>query len=279
MKLIHITDTHFVCPGQRLFGLDPQARLDAAVDDINTHHANADLVVLTGDLAHWGEVPAYAALRRSLDRLAPPYVPLIGNHDDRAALRAEFPSAPVDANGFIQGRIDTPVGRLLFLDTNQPGTHAGWYCERRQAWLANELASSATALFLFMHHPPLELGLAAMDRIGLAHRDIVAEIVRPHRHRVRHLFFGHVHRPVSGSWHGIPFSTLRATNHQVWLDWAAAPESIPGSHEPPAYAVVLIGAETVVVHTHDYLDSSPKFPLGSQTAEQRDYALTLAPGE
>lgn len=277
MKLIHLTDTHFVRPGLRLFGLDPRARLDAAVDDINTHHADADLVVITGDLAHWGEAPAYAALRRSLDRLAPPYMPLIGNHDDRELLREAFPQAPLDDDGFVQGRLDTPMGRLLFLDTNQPGTHAGWYCETRQAWLARELAEGEQPLYLFMHHPPFELGLVPMDRIGLAHRDLVAEIVRPHARRVRHLFFGHVHRPICGSWMGIPFSTLRATNHQVWLDWSAKGDSIPGSHEPPAYAVVLVGEETVVVHTHDYLDASPKFPLGSQAADQREYALKLTP--
>jgi len=80
---------------------------------------------------------------------------------------------------------------------------------------------------------------------------------------VRHLFFGHVHRPISGSWHGVPFSTLRGTNHQVWLDFAAKGD-IPGSHEPPAYGVVLINHETVVVHSHDFMDQSLKFSLGAQ---------------
>lgn len=64
MKLIHLTDTHFVRPGLRLFGLDPQARLDAAVDDINTHHANADLVVITATSrtgARRRPTPRYAA--------------------------------------------------------------------------------------------------------------------------------------------------------------------------------------------------------------------------
>ena len=84
-------------------------------------------------------------------------------------------------------------------------------------------------------------------------------IVAPHAGRIRHLFYGHVHRPVAGSWLGIPTTTLRGTNHQCWLDFEEQ-NQIPGSHEPPAYAVVLID-ERVVVHTHDYLDASPKFSL------------------
>lgn len=280
-KLIHITDTHFVESGRLLYGLDPQARLAAAIADINAHHRDAALVVITGDLAHWGERAAYEALRETLDDLIPPCIPLLGNHDDRGAYRSVFPAAPVDAAGFVQGHYDLDADRLLFLDTNQPGTHAGWYCEQRQEWLRRSLAEAGQRpLHLFMHHPPFEIGLAPMDRIGLMQRDAVQEIVRPHRRQVRHVYFGHVHRPIAGSWMGIPFSTLRATNHQVWLDWSATElAAVPGSHEPPAYAVVLLDGENVVIHFHDYLDDSRKFPLGGQTADEREYAYAFGPAE
>src|SRR5256885_8190549 len=39
----------------------------------------------------------------------------------------------------------------------------------------------------------------------------------PYTTLFRSLSFGHIHRPISGSWRGIPFSTLRGTNHQVAL--------------------------------------------------------------
>ncbi len=35
MKLIQITDTHLVPPGERLYGLDPRARLEACIADVN----------------------------------------------------------------------------------------------------------------------------------------------------------------------------------------------------------------------------------------------------
>lgn len=280
-KLIHITDTHFVEAGRLLYGLDPQARLAAAVDDINRNHPDAAAVVITGDLAHWGEAVAYQALREVLDDLIPPYIPLLGNHDDRAVFRSTFPEAPADEAGFVQGYLDLAEGRLLFLDTNQPGTHAGWYCDQRQAWLQEQLAAAGERpLYLFMHHPPFEIGLAPMDRIGLMQRDAVAALVRPHRQKVRHVFFGHVHRPIVGSWMGVPFSTIRATNHQVWLDFRADDlAAVPGSHEPPAYAVVMLRGEDVVIHFHDYLDDSRKFPLGGQTQDEREYAYTFEPAE
>jgi hypothetical protein len=40
-------------------------------------------------------------------------------------------------------------------------------------------------------------------------------------------------------------------------------DAIPGSHEQAAYCVVLLEQDQLVIHTHDYLDESPKFSLGS----------------
>ncbi len=275
MKLIHLTDPHFVAAGRRLYGLDPRERLDAAVASINALHADADLVVITGDLAHWGEAQAYANLEACLSALRVPCVPLIGNHDDRGALQQRFPDLPRDAAGFVQGVRDVRGIRLLFLDTNQPGTHMGWYCEARMAWLARQLeVGRGQPHLLLMHHPPFDIGLPTMDRIGLQQRHAFANLLEPHLADLRHLFFGHVHRPICGSWLGLPFSTLRGTNHQVWLDFDAT-EDIPGSHEPPAYAVVIVDSERVLVHTHDYLDASLKFSLGEQAEVDRVAALAM----
>lgn len=275
MKLIHLTDPHLVQPGMRLYGLDPRERLDLAVASVNKLHADADLAVITGDLAHAGESEAYVELRGCLDALRIPYVPMLGNHDDRRLFLELFPDAPQDLNGFIQGVREVSAGRLLFLDTHQPHTPMGWYCEQRRAWLAERLAEAGdTPVFLFMHHPPFDVGIGALDRIGLVQRAPFAATLAPHRHKVRHLFFGHVHRPVSGSWLGLPFSTLRATSHQVWLDFGAAVE-VAGSHEPPAYAVVLVDDERVIVHNHDYLDSSRKFSLGEQSEFDREMAPAM----
>ena len=260
MKWIHLTDTHLVRAGEILYGLDPMARLQACVADINRHHADADLVVITGDLTHYGDAEAFGALREALAPLEPPLRLLPGNHDTRECLREAFPGMPFDVSSdALKGVLDTEAGRLLFLDTTQPGTHAGWYDEARQHWLAERLRDAqGRDCFLFMHHPPFPVWIPSMDRIGMVQADAFAEVLAPWRAQVRHLFFGHVHRPISGSWRGIPFSTLRATSHQVALELRES-EGECVSHEPPAYAVVLVSGDQVVVHTHYFLDASPRF--------------------
>ena len=43
MKLIQVSDLHFVPPGTLLLGLDPRARLAGAIADINRHHGDAEI--------------------------------------------------------------------------------------------------------------------------------------------------------------------------------------------------------------------------------------------
>lgn len=263
MKLIHLTDTHFIPKGETLYGRDPSDALSAAVEDINRHHSDADLMVITGDLTHWGEPDAFTHLAEVLAGLNCPLRLLIGNHDARDIFTKTFPEQPVDENGFIQSVRQTDVGHLIFLDTNLVGTHAGWFCETRRAWLDEKLRDAEAAdapVFLFMHHPPFKIGLAPLDRISLQEPEEFAAVIDPYRARIRHLFFGHIHRPLSGSWKGIPVSALRAMNHQCWLDFSNQGE-IAGSFEPPAYAVVRIDPDQVIIHTHDFLDPSEKFSL------------------
>jgi 3',5'-cyclic-AMP phosphodiesterase len=274
MKLIHITDTHFVKPGEKLYGLDPRARLDAAIADINAHHADADLAVVTGDLTHWGEPEAYSSFRDTMSALKVPYNALVGNHDKRANCLYALPAAPQDQNGFVQGFRDMPHGRLLFLDTLDEGSGAGQLCSKRLAWIEANLESTKPdqSIFLFMHHPPFEVGVHDMDRIALAEREAFFEVISPYLRRIRHIFFGHVHRPISGSWRSIAFSTLRGTNHQVWFNLDKDCQHL-ASHEPPAYGVVLVSATTTVVHAHDFLDSSPRFPFSIPDGDNRAYQL------
>ncbi|HEV8501024.1 MAG TPA: phosphodiesterase [Casimicrobiaceae bacterium] len=253
MKLIHITDTHLVRPGKLLFGLDPHARLTACIDDVLAHHADAALCVITGDLAHRGESAAYETLATELARLPMPVFPLVGNHDARAPFRAAFPAAVRDPQGFVQGVVRRDEGDFILLDTLDEGVHGGRYCDARSAWLAARLDEAAgRPVYLFMHHPPFAVGIDWLDEIALAEPERFATLVAGHRN-IRHLFYGHVHRPVCGSWHGIPVSTMRGTNHQVPFDLGPRLEELP-SHEPPAYGVVLIEPDRVVVHFHDYLD-------------------------
>jgi len=259
MKFIHITDTHLTEPGKRLYELDPLDRLELAIEDINRFHSDAAFAIVTGDLAHVGEIAAYRALRGALANLRLKTHLLLGNHDNRVNFLEVFPESPLDTDGFVQFAFDTPVGRFICLDSNEPKVSWGVLCDRRLAWLQTELGrAGGRPVYLFMHHPAFPVDLRRMDEISLQQPEKFAAVVAGHD--IRHFFFGHLHRPIAGSWRGIPFTTMRGTNHQVAFDLVTE-RVVPGSHEPPAYAVVMTGGELTVVHFHDYLDKTNTFIL------------------
>ena len=249
MKVVHLSDLHLTHDGAPLYGRTPLARLEQAVDRILAADADAAFCLLTGDLADAGGDMAYAGLAAALTRLPMPCHLLPGNHDDRAALRRVFPALPDDGNGFVQQAIATPAGRFLLLDTLRDGKPWGLLCPARLAWLAAQLEATVDEpLFIAMHHPPFATGIRSMDRFRLRGADDFLAILLPHRARLRHLFFGHLHRPIGGSWRGIPFSFVASPNHQVALDLVTEGEDVPGCAEPSGYGVILIDDERVVVH-------------------------------
>ncbi len=250
MKFIHFTDTHLVQPGELLKGLDPAARLAPCIDDINKSHADAHCCVITGDLADRAEESAYEFLSEQIARLKIPCHLIIGNHDDRKLFCRWFPDTEEDENGFIQYTRSTPAGVFVMLDTVEAGTHGGEFCKDRLDWLSQTLNKhKRDPVFLFMHHPPFDIHLPSIDRIGLRQKEEFAEVIAS-RTNIRHLFFGHAHRPLSGQWKGISFSSLRGTNHQVGLDFQSA--QIIYADEPPEYSVVFVSDDSIVVHSHAY---------------------------
>lgn len=255
MKLIQISDTHLGEPGGRLFGLDPVAALEQCVAHINTHQADAALCVATGDLVNAGAPSEYAGLGRVLSRLAMPYRLVPGNHDARDALRAGFPELPFEAGEFLHQRLETPEATLLLLDTHQPGEEYGRLCDGRLAWVEARLSESAKPVLVFMHHPPVAVGHEAMDRMALRDPGRFLELLGRYRDRVRHVFFGHVHRPFFTVVNGIGFSAVPGTCHQISLIGMGRGD-LYASTEPGGYAIILFDGEHVGVHVQAFAEAA-----------------------
>lgn len=267
MKIIHVTDTHIRPPGETIYGLDPSARLATVVDDICRRHPDADLVAITGDLADAGQGEAYALLRELLAPLRMPVRLMLGNHDLRAPFRAAFPDMPADEHGYVQSCLDLPggLGRLIFLDTLEEGTIGGVLCAKRLAWLKARMGEVASdPVTLFLHHPPLTVGVPHFEPICMPDPEPFLDLVAAHPGGVRHLFVGHLHVPFTGTVRGgLPVTAARSSNHLMSIDFTdAGAKWIAGS---PAYNVILLERDSIFVHPIDRLDD-PQIGYGQACA-------------
>ena len=251
MKIVWITDPHLPAPVEDLWGMDAYGRLDSALADIEAAHPDAAFCVISGDLANQGDPGAYRWLGDRLAGVALETVLMIGNHDDRDAMRAHLPGLMQDGQGFVQGGRDLDQTRFVFLDTFKGETSAGQYCAQRQAWLEQQLDDAGDRpVILFMHHPPFDVGIDYMDRIKLEEHEDFSRIVAGRN--IRHLFFGHIHRACQVIWRGIPCSALPGTNHQVPLSRERLGTSY--SFEPPMYGVIELRPDQTIVHMDAWMD-------------------------
>lgn len=262
MKLIHLSDPHMVRPGMKLCGLDPMVRLEACVAHVNAWHADADMCVVSGDLASHGDPEAYAQLRAGLEKLAMPWRLALGNHDRLEIFGEVFPEHASEVEGFLQYELSLPGLRLLVLDTRDTSGahgHGGRLCRKRLDWLARRLDASTEPACIVMHHPPMSVGIPSMDAIALANPEDLHAALRG-RPQVRLLLHGHLHRSISGTWRGHPFSGVAGINHQVALDLVSRAK-IPGSTEPPSYNLVLTQDDGIAVHRVQFMDPETRYWL------------------
>ncbi len=257
MKFIHLTDPHLTASGS-LFDIDVCERLRQAVASINHHHSDAEMVMVTGDIAHWGEPDAYDHAAKIFAEFTMPWYPLAGNHDKKPAYFDGLPMAPKDEGGRTCFKLETTGGDFLVLDTTVDGRHDGELDQPQLDWLDAHLVQSQRSAFLFMHHHSMTSGLPALDRIQLKNSDVLAAVIDRHPGQIRHLFFGHMHRTFHGSWRGLPFSTVKSTAHQVTPNFNPD-EPMGSSRELPAYAVVLIDDDAVCIHDISYLEEDTAF--------------------
>jgi len=256
-KLIIFTDLHMVPTGKTIIGLDPAQRLASGIQHVNRYHSDADQVIVTGDLAHFGDRASYERLKVELDKLVPPLAITVGNHDRRETFLEVFNNAVKDENGFVQRVIDFDDCRAVLLDTlfappyDYPNSHAGFLCEQRMGWLDRQLETAGDKpLLLFMHHPPHATGFTGMDQIRLANEVEFYDLVK-RRGNVLHIFAGHVHRTISGSSRGIPFSVFKSPVHQQPMPFEA-PDASLSVDEPAAYGIAVMTDTGILVHTEDY---------------------------
>ena len=253
-KLLLMTDLHICAPGETIIGLDPSQRLQAAIDAALTDHSDASALILMGDLTHHGLPIEYMELKRVLDAVPLPIIPMLGNHDRREAFLEIFPDAPQTRHGHIQHKQDLTHHRIITLGTldGPPypnGPHAGRLCRDKMHFLRNALAGADDkAPLVFAHHPPFKTGVVSMDLIRLEDGKELLDTLKPHKSA--HLICGHIHLTISGSTNGMSWSMLKSTCHQGVLDMHD-PDSSLSVDTPGSYGVVLLDRDSVVVHSVD----------------------------
>ncbi|OJA93179.1 phosphodiesterase [Burkholderia ubonensis] len=274
MLLAQISDLHIKRPGQLAYQrVDTAAALARCIVRLNALEPRPDAVLITGDLVDFGRDDEYAQLRDLLAPLEIPYYLMVGNHDDRAALRRAFADRPEWQDGeFVQYAFDVGAVRVLSLDSQVPGASAGDLCDARLAWLAAQLdAARDRPVIVALHHPPFASGIGHMDALRLAPAAAAKldALLRGYPN-VERVLCGHVHRTMFARFGGTIASAVPAPAHQVAFDLR---DHAPSAFrlEPPAFAVHRHTPDAGVITHHVYVDEGDgPYPFYEPTGELVD---------
>jgi 3',5'-cyclic AMP phosphodiesterase CpdA len=236
MLIAQLSDTHVCAQGRRVYDrIDTNATLLQAVEAVNRLRPLPDAVIVSGDLVEAGKPEQYAALRPILNRLAPPFYVLPGNHDARENLRAAFPDhAYLPKTGFLHYAIELGPLTLIALDTVVPGEDGGTLCAERLSWLESTLEQHRhRPVIVAMHHPPVPIGIDWLDRTRCMNAEGLAAVIGRHS-GIERIVCGHVHRAAQIRFTGTVVATSPSTAYQVALELGhdGEPHLI---HEPPAF--------------------------------------------
>ncbi|GLS90432.1 3',5'-cyclic adenosine monophosphate phosphodiesterase CpdA [Psychromonas marina] len=256
MLIAQLTDLHIKKAGKHAYKkVDTLACLEKAISHINALVPCPDLVVITGDLGDFGTIDEYELISKALYKFTMPVHIVPGNHDNRDNLRQVLGEmTSFDHAQYCNFVVDHPDQVLIGLDSSVIGESHGYLSEETLFWLNKTLEiHKQKSVMLFIHHPPMPVGLGHMDVQNLHNAGDLYDILKRFDN-VNGLVAGHLHRPISALWNKIPVWVGPSHSHSVTLDLKPEADS-SFSLEPAAIRLFILDQDTVISHL-SYIDHS-----------------------
>ncbi len=244
LTFVHISDTH-ISPdpeyGKEYTVWNTCEGAEALVSAVNALPFDVDFILHTGDVVYDPDPAAYHTARDVFEKLQSPVYYLAGNHDH-----------PGELQRILQGRTEIIAPfhytfeinsvQVICLDTNGPAEPPrGLIVDGQLAWLeALCSASDDRPLVVAMHHNPLPIGSGWLDEyMRISNGEEVQRILLKARHRLRGVFFGHVHQNISYYREGI-FYTSALSSWNQFLAYPGLDDTIPDVGAQPGFNVVTL---------------------------------------
>lgn len=190
-------------------------------------HVSPDVLVISGDLTDGCWLEGYQQIAAHLRQQNYPSLVLPGNSDDLLLMRSFWNDTQWAHN----------VGslRLIGLDSTVTGKGYGSLIDRID-WLHKQLNSAeGRPVLLFMHHHIFESGIPTLDKLMCRDIGKLEEQISQTPARVLAICSGHVHRPIAGTFAGVPAYICGSIcpANPLWFGTG----SVPPVQEPPALMI------------------------------------------
>ena len=135
-----------------------------------------DALVISGDLVDGGWRQGYRLIAESLRSLDCPVHLLPGNGDDVLLMRSELAAVGTCAAATGPMHFHAAINGLTLcgVDVTVAGQSYGDVLPHLP-WLTSALADVTTPILLFMHQPPIRIGIEALDHVRCRNEDVLCQ--------------------------------------------------------------------------------------------------------
>jgi 3',5'-cyclic-AMP phosphodiesterase len=246
-KLIQLTDCHlYADPDTDHKGVKPGRSLEYVCRHIAERHGDLAVLLLTGDLSQDESVASYEWLISVIASFQVPVYAIPGNHDKREHMLNAFGSRIE-----LAGKIELDHWKILLLDSTVEGQTGGLLSQGELDRLQHNLELSATPCLVALHHHPVPIGSAWMDRLGLLNSEALLSIL--HRYKqVRATVFGHIHQEFEHRREHVLYLGTPST----CVQFQPRSPDFAIDTRPPAYRVLNLHADGMLDTQVEYVETA-----------------------
>lgn len=262
VRFVHISDTHITHPGAATpdFASYP-ANLGAAalVEQINALPFRPDFVLHTGDVAYDPDPTVYATAQSILNRIRYPVYYLPGNHDHGETVHTALNQFK-DPTSLMLYEIEVNGVQIVCVDSNGPAPVPAGFVTQDQLLRLSEICGATDddrPLVIAIHHNPIPVGVPWLDGwMGVTNGEALHQILVNARHRLRGVFFGHIHQNITVMQDGILYSSVLSS----WYQLHAYPDQMDTTFDrdaEPGFNVVTVRGNQTFIRRHRFPAPKP----------------------
>lgn len=220
LTFIHIGDSHINVDANYTHRVKepPYIRASALVDHINHLPFEVDFILHAGDVMQDPQSPDdYQHARFVFSNSKYPIYYLSGNHDIAEYLQTgllnQDTSKPHKKHYYT---VDVKGCQLVCLDSSVPHQPYGEIDASQLEWLNTICAAEDDRpLIVATHHHVLPMGTPWYDELCTRNGEVVHEVLRKAKHRLRAVFFGHVHQNMTMIRDQITYISVLSSWYQI----------------------------------------------------------------
>ena len=234
VRLLQLSDPHlFANPDGRLRGVQTLDSLQRVLAHAAPQRANVDAVLCTGDIVN-DQPEGYAHFVRALGAYGKSVYCVPGNHDVPQQMRRALSAPPFQ----LGGHVDLGAWRIILLDSCVPGQAGGSISESQLRALDEALRTSGRYALVCLHHHPVEMASAWLDKLGIDNAAALFAVLDSHT-QVRAISWGHVHQCFDARRRGVRLLATPSTCGQ----FLPLSDEFAMDARPPAYRRMTLHAD------------------------------------